>query len=268
MPLYYGTAYESTMYQSSLGGWYFECQAEEALTPDVVTDTMAYIAATELNSRADAASRQQSIVELGTGVAPFLTLVRAGVQRGISLHLAGCDTSETALRYAEHNVRRAVRERGNAADTIELRHESWHEYLARITVPVDAAYFNPPYLHNGEQVREAFLSAPRQSMYVPDGKEALHHYEAVLPMMREVMATEGLLFIRTPRVERWRSAVAELVTRTFEDIRFTMHQVDARDELDTRSGGGFVVEAAVVRPLTYTVKPVRTIGLALSRQAA
>lgn len=261
---YHGTSYESDMYSSPFGDHYLEYRHEDVLKPDLITDGMAYIAASELNERT-ALGMHRKVGELGAGSAPFLTLTRQRTRQDIILDLSGCETSEAALPYALYNVGRAVKEHGNPADVIDLRSESWDAMLGRRSTAIDVAYFNPPYLSNGECVRDEFSKAPCQAMYIAEGLSPLYHYEHVLPMLRERLNPNGLALVRTPRERTWHGAVARLVASTFGQ-GFTIHDVAIQDELGDRSGGGLAVEAASAAPVRYVIEPVRCIGLALSRQ--
>lgn len=247
------------MYVSWLNDAILEYRVADVLMPDVITDAMAKIASTEINR--EHPSSKIRLLELGVGAAPFLAQVATGVRGDVPLQLDGIDIDESVMEFAAFNVERALARRGNPGDGMSLTVQSWDALLdGRHTY--DFIYANLPYLPAGEVVRPEFQNAPPISMYVAGGTDGLDYYREVLPRMAAIMNPGARLFVRTPRdMERY-DVILDIANNSFAG-KVAIHAVRAEAELGLREGRGFIVELADTEARSFSVEPVRTIGLAL-----
>lgn len=182
-------------YTSPIDGCTVDYSEALALRPDAVTDAVALVAAADVNHSSIESLR---ILELGCGAAPFLTLVAKRLRRDISIEVVALDLSENALSFARKNLERTLKMRKNPNDSLYLVNKSWTD-LELEAENMQLSYFNPPYLPEGEAVREEWKDAPKEAMYVAGSFDGLDHYRWFVPRIDRFMSPEGSTFIRTPR---------------------------------------------------------------------
>jgi methylase of polypeptide subunit release factors len=256
--------YQSDQHLSALAGMPLEYDRSVALQPDVVTESLAHLAAGLINAEP---LRQMpiSVLEVGVGVAPFLAWVADGVNPDIPLNLEGVDIDSGVVTYANHNVHRALSRKNNAHDTVYFREGDWEDSLAGGCY--DLIYFNPPYLPEGEVVREEYRQAPKIAMYVDGSKDGLDHYRHVMPLLRSALSADGKLVIRTPDGADRAGCVQRIARAEFGD-EATFHEVFIESEMGERSGQGLVVDKAKSEPVLYEFKPIRAVGFGVVHRRA
>jgi methylase of polypeptide subunit release factors len=255
--------FESDQYLTAFGSS-LEYRSDVVLMSDAVTDGMAYVAASIINSEGSAS--RPRILELGVGAGPFLSQVLAHTKPTDGIELEGVDIAEGVFPFAEYNVEKQLAKRNNPFDSFVLSRASYGDIL-RSGQRYDFIYANFPYLAEGEQVRPSFRDAPFSSMYVAGSLDGLEHFREVIPKIASNLNAGGRLFIRMPRDSDKIKEINAIVSSSFQNTA-TIHQVEVEAELGERSGGGVIVEMAGVAPQVYRVAPVRVAGMALQKIAA
>jgi methylase of polypeptide subunit release factors len=253
----------SDQHLSAFGGIPLEYDRRIVLEPDVVTESLAYLTGSFINSGPQSTA-PVSVLELGSGAAPFLTGVADKTSPSIALTLEGVDIDPLTLPYARYNVGQALGRRNNIDDTFSLKVSDWQEFLSAKSY--DYIYFNPPFLSEGETVRERYQETPAGAMYVADSTDGLDHYRRLTLLLKNALNSQGKLVIRTPRDVSKAIGVKKVVDDAFGD-EFVIHSVGVQSENGDRTGGGLVVDKTMTDGAThFKLGLIRTIGMGIVSQ--
>lgn len=255
--------YESDMYLSPVGSGSVEYNPREVLRPDEVTDSLAYIAASLINRKHGLGVL--TVMELGAGAAPFLSLLAYRVRPSIALSLLGVDNAPNSVGFARYNVSAALRKHDNPEDSMDIDCKTWCEVLDEDT-SYDVVYFNPPYLKHGNNVRDDYVDMPADSMFV-HAQDPLVHYAEVMPRLSKIVSSGGLAVVRTPRKQSDYTKVLAIAEESFDSHQTTIHRVRTETELPGRQGKGLIIEFTDTDPQMFSIERVRTIGLGLIQRS-
>lgn len=210
---------ETTRLPGELDDYSIGFNRAEALPPDEVSIAIGILGGRMIRllelarqTYGFGSERQKRILDLGCGVGTILVGAVA-VSADLPVEITGIDTSSSVLDTAEYNLVTAESVSESKHPSRQLSHylfeQSWDDdEFWQTAGEFDVICFNPPYLKEGELIRESgYENVPREQLFSLDPAAA---YRSVLPQALNHLAEGGSLIVRGSSRQPFSIAAADV----------------------------------------------------------